>query len=95
MVIGSGQILTYPSPMKGKLLWFYYRCHAPARVTIDIVNVAGEKIATITDTPPVQGTARTSWDASHLASGIYLFRARIEDAEGERNFSWQKFVVAR
>ena len=95
MELGAGQILTYPNPMKGKTLWFYYHCHAPARVTIDIVNVTGEKIARLEDAPVIPGIVRTSWDASRLAPGIYLYRAHIEDTEGTRDFSWQKFVVVR
>ena len=76
-------------------MWFYYACRAPAQVTIDIVNVAGEKIVTLTDAPAVTGMARMRWDAGKLAPGIYLYRARLEDADGERNFDWQKFAVVR
>ncbi|NTV52807.1 MAG: T9SS type A sorting domain-containing protein, partial [Candidatus Firestonebacteria bacterium] len=95
MAVGAGQFFSYPNPIKGKQLWFYYACQAPAQVTIDIVNVAGEKIASLTDTPAASGTARISWDASKLAPGIYLYRARIEDADGVRTFSWQKIAVVK
>jgi hypothetical protein len=81
--------------MKGQTLWFYYTCRPPARVSIDILNVAGEKVATLTDAPTVPGRTRTSWDAGKLAPGVYLYRARIEDADGVRTFDWQKFVVVR
>ena len=95
MVIGAEKILAYPNPVKGKTLWFYYTCRVPAQVTIDIMNVAGEKITTLTDAPAATGVARTPWDVGKLAPGVYLYRARIEDADGVRTFGWQKFVVVR
>ena len=95
MAVGPGQMLAYPNPLKGKTLWFYYTCRPPARVTIDIMNVAGEKVMTLTDTPPGQGLAHTSWETGKLAPGIYLYRAYIEDADGVRTFGWQKFAVVR
>jgi hypothetical protein len=95
MSVSAGQIVAYPNPSKGKTLWFYYTVRLPAKVTIDIINVAGEKIVTLTDAPAVEGKARTSWDAGKLAPGIYLYRARIEDADGVRTFNWQKLAVVR
>jgi hypothetical protein len=95
MSVSPGQLLVYPNPCKGKTVWFYYTVRPPAKVTIDVVNVAGEKIITLTDAPALEGKARTSWDAGKLAPGIYLYRARIEDADGVRTFAWQKFAVVR
>ncbi|NTV52808.1 MAG: T9SS type A sorting domain-containing protein [Candidatus Firestonebacteria bacterium] len=95
LAVTPGQFLSYPNPLKGQQLWFYYTCQPPAKVTIEVFNVAGEKVLTLTDSPTNAGVVRTSYDASKLAPGIYLYRARIEDADGVRTFAWQKFAVLR
>jgi hypothetical protein len=95
MALSADQCLAYPNPLKGSTLWFAYACRPPARVTIDIMNVAGEKIVTLRDAPTAEGMARTPWETNRLAPGIYLFRARVEDTDGVRDFGWQKFVVVR
>lgn len=87
--------MAYPNPLVKKTLWFIYTCRAPAQVSIEVMNVAGEKVATLKDAPTGQGMVRTHWDAAALAPGIYLYRARVEDADGVRIFGWQKFVVVR
>jgi PKD repeat protein len=49
------------------------------RVTLDVFNIAGQKVATLVDGVYPAGEFSVSWDASGYSSGIYLYRLTTGD----------------
>jgi hypothetical protein len=47
-----------------------------SRVSIDIYNILGQKVETLTDQMYNAGTHSMRWDASGFSSGIYIYRMR-------------------
>ncbi|MEW6516369.1 MAG: FG-GAP-like repeat-containing protein [candidate division FCPU426 bacterium] len=82
--VAANQVLPYPNPAKGKV-FFAYTVPGAGKVTIDIFTLAGERVASVTET--VNGgtgqTLRTAWDAVNVAPGVYLCRIVITDAGGQ------------
>ena len=69
----SGQfklMQNYPNPFNGKTIIFYQLPKA-AHVSLQIYNIAGRKIQTLTDSWKSAGNYSQKWDASGRASGIY------------------------
>jgi hypothetical protein len=52
---------------------------SPSEVTLDIYNIAGQRIAVLFDGLLEGGPHSFIWDASNSASGIYLYRLTTED----------------
>ena len=47
-----------------------------SHVELSIFNTLGQKVATLMDEPRTAGTYRAQWDASSVASGIYLYQMK-------------------
>lgn len=45
-----------------------------SRVSLEVFNLVGERIATLLDDVRAAGTYAVSFDASHVASGVYFYR---------------------
>jgi hypothetical protein len=48
-------------------------------VTLKIFNILGEEVATLLSTFLLSGSYSYEWDASNLASGVYLYRLQAGD----------------
>ncbi|MFC1556044.1 T9SS type A sorting domain-containing protein [candidate division KSB1 bacterium] len=46
----------------------------PADVTLKVYNILGQEVATLIDNERRFGEVTAQWDASGMASGIYLYR---------------------
>ena len=57
---------------KQKVIAFYLP--QTDEVTLRIYNVLGEEIATLLSASLLSGSHTVSWDASTVASGVYLYR---------------------
>ncbi|MEM1057193.1 MAG: type IX secretion system sortase PorU [Bacteroidota bacterium] len=77
----------YPNPTPGRSTFFFEHNQAPgtpARVQLRIYSLAGRPVRTMEmDGPLTGGLVRLDWDgldddADPLASGIYLYRLRVE-----------------
>jgi len=88
-------ILAYPQPAVGPDVWFYYRLERPARVRIEICNVAGERAEVLEFEQNHAGDARSTWEIRNTAPGIYLYRASFFTAAGERRTGWKKLVIVK
>ena len=68
----------YPNPFNpGTAIEYYLR--QPGPLKLEIFNLLGERIRTLTDRPHVSGTGRVYWDGKNsegesVASGVYLYR---------------------
>lgn len=51
-----------------------YSLPAASRVTIEVFNVQGQRVATLVDANQSAGPHEAVWDAKGFASGIYLYR---------------------
>jgi hypothetical protein len=49
-------------------------------VTLKIYNVLGEEVATLLSASLLSGSYKYEWDASHLASGVYLYRLETNNS---------------
>ena len=53
-------------------------------VSLRIYNILGEEVATVLDLQPMDaGSHSFSFDASHLPSGVYVYRVMVRPAPGE------------
>ena len=65
----------YPNPFNA-VTEIQFDIPVTARVELSIFNTLGQKVATLMDEPRVAGTYRMQWDASSVASGVYLYQLK-------------------
>ncbi len=53
---------------------------AGTHVTLEIFNISGQKVTTLVDRYYGAGHHSVTWEASHAASGVYLYRLTTEQA---------------
>jgi hypothetical protein len=81
---GSGKPGTYyvmgnfPSMFNGTTI-FYFGTPVGTQVQITVYNILGQRVATVIDGAIPAGYWETSWDASGLPSGMYLYIVRLGD----------------
>ncbi len=83
----SEEVYTYPNPAKGDYLTFKFRVNYQAAVTIDVYDVAGEKVARLEKTVGLAdagGTSEVSWHVKNVASGVYVYRLEAKSASGTK-----------
>lgn len=68
----------YPNPFRGSTT-ISYGLPSEGQVTIEVYNVTGQKVATLVNRKQGAGTHRVSFDASGLASGMYMYRLTVDD----------------
>ena len=65
----------YPNPFNPATT-IEFGLASPARVTLDVTNVLGERVALLADGDRAAGTYRAVFDGTRLPSGIYFYRLR-------------------
>jgi hypothetical protein len=63
----------FPNPFNPST-FIEYSVPSSGRVTLEIFNVLGQKVAVLVDGVNEPGTHRITFDASRLPSGLYLYR---------------------
>ncbi|UCF65754.1 MAG: T9SS type A sorting domain-containing protein [bacterium] len=69
-----------------------------SQVTLKIFNILGEGVATLVSDRLSAGSYSYEWDASNLASGIYLYRLQAGDpsqSAGQGYFETRKMILMR
>ena len=62
-----------------------------ARVTMKVYNIAGQEVATLLDNRPMNAGAQVvSFDASNLASGVYIYRLNVDGATASKKMVLMK-----
>ncbi|MGB5875472.1 MAG: T9SS type A sorting domain-containing protein [Bacteroidota bacterium] len=79
----------YPNPFN-PVTTLSFSLLSQGRVTLTIYNTAGEKVATLVDEPRAAGDHTVMFDASSVASGVYLYRLTAGSS-----VSTKKMVVVR
>ena len=68
----------YPNPFNPSTT-IEYSITKSSHVLLEVFNVLGQSIAQLVDEQLNAGTYRVSYDASHLSSGVYLYRLKAGD----------------
>jgi hypothetical protein len=63
----------FPNPFNSRTT-IRFALPSPAHVTLKVFDILGQDVATITDEHLGQGTYERNFDASGLASGLYVYR---------------------
>jgi hypothetical protein len=78
--IPSGYHLSqnYPNPFNPSTT-IEFDLPKTSEVTLKIYNILGEEVTTLLSTSLLSGSYKYEWDASGLASGVYLYRLEAAD----------------
>ncbi len=68
----------YPNPFKGSTT-ISYGLPTDGQVTIDVYSITGQKVRTLVNRKESAGTHKVTFDASGLASGMYMYRLTVGD----------------
>jgi len=79
----------YPNPFNPATN-ITFKIPVTSHVTLEIFDVAGRRIATLLDESHSPGTHTVTWDASTLASGVYLYRLQAGDFRQTRSMMLMK-----
>jgi hypothetical protein len=66
-----------------------------SEVSLTIMNVIGEKVATIVSRQMEQGTHAIQWDASGIPSGMYLYRLEARQEGGQASVQTRKLLLLK
>lgn len=76
----------YPNPFNPTTI-ISFQIPAASKVNLEVFDILGRKISTLIDGQLAAGTHQITFDASHLASGLYLYRIQTE------NFTQSKMLT--
>ncbi|HOP06643.1 MAG TPA: PKD domain-containing protein [candidate division Zixibacteria bacterium] len=68
-----GLMQNYPNPFN-PVTEIGFSISQPSHVTLEVFNIAGQRIATLVNESRSAGYHSVTWDGSGMASGIYLYR---------------------
>jgi len=68
----------YPNPFNPTTL-IKYELPLDCQVRLDIYNVVGQRVATLVDGEQSPGYKTATWNAQHLASGVYFYKLTAGD----------------
>ena len=68
----------YPNPFN-PVTQIQYALPVDCRVRLDVFNILGQRVATLVDGKKEAGYKAIHWDASRMASGIYIYRIQAGD----------------
>ncbi len=73
----------YPNPFNPTTT-IAYSVPSKTRVSLEVYGILGQRVVTLVDQTQNAGMYEVRFDASHLASGIYLYRLRAGNVETSR-----------
>ena len=86
------EVIIYPQPARTNVV-FAYDLTSPSDVTIDVFDRNSVKVARLKDLNKLPTRAKTEWEVSQLAKGVYYALIEIQSpTEGRRIFKKKIFV---
>ena len=82
----------YPNPFNPTTN-IRYRLPTKSEVKIEIYNILGHKVATLVNEIREPGVHTVNWDASFMASGLYLYQILIENESGQKFLQQKKMML--
>ncbi len=82
----------YPNPFNPSTT-IRYALPTESKVSLIIYNLLGQKIAQLADEVQNSGYHEKLFNASKLASGVYLYSLRAESTDGKSNFALTKKLI--
>jgi hypothetical protein len=79
----------YPNPFNPSTA-ISYQLSKSSFVTLKVFDVLGREVATLIEGEQQAGSFQTSFDASHLSSGVYLYQLRAGDFVQTRKMALMK-----
>ncbi len=67
----------YPNPFNPSTT-IGFKLAADSHIRVNVFDVLGRKVATLTDQPYSRGTHQITWDASAMGSGQYIYRMEAD-----------------
>ena len=61
-----------------------FNLNSSAHVTLEVLNILGQRVETLMDRMVPGGAVSAGWDASGYASGVYLYRLTVGDSQQTR-----------
>jgi outer membrane protein assembly factor BamB len=93
-LLSSGSVYTYPNPAKGDTVTFKFLPADAADMTVDVYNVAGEKVARLEKAACPGGvTSEIVWSVKNVASGVYVYRVEARSASGTKAVTKKLAIV--
>lgn len=84
----------YPNPFNPTTN-IRYRLPTKSEVKIEIYNILGNKITTLVNEAKEPGVHTINWDASFMASGLYLYQILIENESGQKFLQQKKMMLIK
>jgi photosystem II stability/assembly factor-like uncharacterized protein len=82
----------YPNPFNPSTK-ISFSLPTESKVSLQVFNTLGETIATLVNETKNAGVHSLEWNASNLASGVYLYRITAQDVSSSKEFSVVKKMV--
>ena len=92
-LINKDTVYTYPNPALGDTVIFKCYLGDDADITIDVFNIAGEKIAILNNTGIAGVTLETTWNISNIASGVYIYKLEAIAKSGVKKYVIKKLAI--
>jgi len=74
----------YPNPFNPTTV-IPFTVARPTHVLLEVFDITGRRVATLVDGAYAPGFYETRFDAHRLASGVYLYRIRMENFQATRS----------
>jgi len=87
------KVYTYPNPATGDTVTFKTYLGDDATLTIDVFNVAGEKIARLANSGLAGNVVETPWNISGIASGVYIYHVEAKTPSGAKAEVTKKLAI--
>ncbi len=93
-ILPRAELIAYPQPAQGRIN-LAFNSQGSCTVKVTLYNMTGERVLQMTAQPAYNnGVSMVTMNTPSLASGVYIIRARIDDAKGTRTMS-KKVAIAR
>jgi Secretion system C-terminal sorting domain len=84
----------YPNPFNPTTV-ISYQLPADSHIELKIYNSIGQELKTLTDDEESAGYHQETWDASEVASGMYIYQLTTINEQGKKEFYRKKMLVVK